>query len=661
MRVEPSATPASKIDLEADRRALEKTWSEKPGLFGWLTTVDHKSIGRRFIVTAFIFFVLGGLLAAAMRLQLARAENDLIGPDLYNQIFSMHGTVMMFLFAVPIMEAMGVYLVPLLVGARNVAFPRLNSFSYWMLLFGGVMIFVAFFLNFGPEAGWFSYVPLAGPEFSPGKRTDFWAQLVTFTEVSALIGAIQIIVTAFKLRAPGMTLNRIPLFVWALVVTSFMILFAMPSVMLGSSFLIADRLVDTQFYNPAEGGDALLWQHLFWFFGHPEVYIIFIPALGMISQILPTFVRRPVFGYLALVLALVVTAFMGFGLWVHHMFATGLPPLGMSFFTAASILIAIPTGLQIFCWIATIATGGRVNFATPMLFVIGFFFIFVIGGLTGLMLGSVSLDSQLHDTYFVVAHLHYVLIGGAVFPLFGALYYWFPKFTGRMLSERAGRWNFWLFFIGFNVAFFPMHILGLEGMTRRIYTYGASTGWEPLNLLATIGAVTIAVSVAVFIGNVLVSLRRGVTAPDNPWAGATLEWATSSPPPHYNFAHIPIVESRDPLWSTKEPLPVVIGLPTHLRTTLVTHLHDASPDHVSILPSPSIWPFVAAISTTAMFIASIFDPWGLVIGAIPVTIALIGWFWPKPGETEEHCRVEVKPEHGKPPRAPRPVLSDARA
>jgi cytochrome c oxidase subunit I+III len=625
---------------------LEQTWSDKPGVVGWLSTVDHKRIGLRFVVTTLVFFALAGLLAAVMRLQLARADNHLVGPDLYNQLFSVHGTAMMFLFAVPVMEAVALYLIPLMVGTRNVAFPRLNAYGYWLFLFGGVMLFVVFALNIGPEAGWFNYVPLSGPEFSAGKRSDFWAQLITFTELSALIGAILIITTAFKMRAPGMTLARMPLFVWAMVVTAFMIVFAMPSVMLASTFLITDRLVSTQFYNPAEGGDVLLWQHLFWFFGHPEVYIIFVPALGMISEILPTFARRRVVGYVAMVVALVTIAFLSFGLWVHHMFTTGLPPLGMSFFTAASIMIALPTGLQIFCWIATLATGKRVQFATPLLFVIGFFFIFIIGGLTGVMLGATTLDSQLHDSYFVVAHLHYVLIGGAVFPLFGGFYYWFPKLTGRMLSERAGRWNFWLFFVGFNVAFFPMHILGLQGMPRRVYTYSAASGWENLNLLSTIGALTIAVSMLVFLCNVVMSLRRAGRAPHNPWNAPTLEWATSSPPPAYNFAAIPVVNSRTPLWEQKFPVAEVTGLPDILPTALVTRVHDAEPDHVAILPTPSLWPFLAAIATTVMFVGSVFTPWAMVWGAVPVSITLIGWFWPDKDETARMLSIEVKPSEG---------------
>jgi cytochrome c oxidase subunit I len=625
---------------------LDDTWAAKPGLVGWLSTVDHKRIGIRFVVTTLAFFVFAGLLAAMMRLQLSRADNHLVGPDTYDQLFSVHGSMMMFLFAVPVMEAIALYLVPLMVGTRNVAFPRLNAYSYWLLLAGGLMLLTVFVIKSGPEAGWFSYVPLAGPEFSPGKRSDFWAQLITFTEVSALIGAINIITTAFKMRAPGMTLARMPLFVWAMVATAFMILFAMPSVMLASTFLITDRLVTTQFFNPAEGGDVLLWQHLFWFFGHPEVYIIFVPALGVISQILPTFARRRIVGYVAMVIALVTIAFLSFGLWVHHMFTTGLPPLGMSFFTAASIMIALPTGLQIFCWIATLATGEKVRFATPLLFVIGFFFIFVIGGLTGVMLGSTTLDSQLHDSYFVVAHLHYVLIGGAVFPLFGGFYYWYPKVTGRRLSELAGRWNFWLFFIGFNVAFFPMHILGLEGMPRRVYTYPASAGWEGLNQLATLGAVTIAVSVLVFIVNVWRNRRRGEPAPANPWNASGLEWAAPSPPPPYNFERIPVVRSRDPLWEPDFPAAEIVGLPDLVRSTLVTRLHDAEPDHVAVLPDPSIWPFLAALATTGMFVASVFTPWGLTWGAIPLTVTLIGWFWPKADEARRMREVEIKPEAG---------------
>jgi cytochrome c oxidase subunit 1 len=626
----------------AERERLEQTWSTPPGIYGWLATVDHKLIGKRFIVTAFFFFLAAGILAMLMRLQLAQPDNRLLGPDLYNQIFTMHGTTMMFLFAVPIMEAMGVYLVPLMVGTRNIAFPRLNAFSYWIYLFGGLMLYSAFLLNIGPDVGWFSYVPLAGPEYGTGKRADFWAQTITFTEVSALAVAVEIITTVFKQRAVGMSLGRVPLLAWAMVVMSFMIIFAMPGVILASTTLIMDRLVGTHFFNPAEGGDALLWQHLFWFFGHPEVYIIFIPALGMMSSIIATFSRRPVFGHAVMVSALVATGVIGFMLWVHHMFATMVPNAGKMFFTVASMLIALPTALQVYCWIATLWTG-RPVFKTPLLFVLAFFFILVLGGLTGLMLASISLDTQVHDTFFVVAHLHYVLIGGAVFPLFGAFYYWFPKITGRLLNETAGRWNFWLFFIGFNLAFFPMHQLGLEGMPRRVYTYPEAMGWGGLNLLATIGAGLIAASVLVLIGNVLWCRRRGALAGNNPWSAGTLEWATTSPPPDYNFHPVPVVAGPEPLWERATGLPVVAGLSDTTREILVTTLIEAKPDHREELPGPSLWPLISALALAALFVGSIFTPWAVVWGSIPVAAALIGWFWPKKRETEEEVAEEVPP------------------
>src|SRR3569833_3197407 len=439
---------------------LDKTWRREPGFLGWLSTTDLKEIGHRYIVTAFVFLSLGGLLALVMRLQLATPESGLITADRYNQLFTMHGTTMMFLFAVPVMEAMFVFLVPLMIGTRNIAFSRLNAFSYWMYLAGGSMLWIAFLLNIGPDAGWFSYVPLSGPQFSPGKRVDIWAQMITFTEVAALAASVSLVATILKQRAPGMTLARMPLFVWAALIVSLMVIYSMPAVAMASGMLIADRLVGTQFFNPAEHGDALLWQHMFWFFGHPEVYIIFLPGVGFVSEITATFTRRPVFGYPLLVLAVVAIGLLAFGLWVHHMFATGLPRLGYAFFTAASMTVAIPSGVQIFCWIATIWLG-RPRFQVPLLWVIGFIVTFVLGGLTGVMLASVPLDLELHDTYFVVAHFHYVLIGGAVFPLLGAFTYWFPKFTGRMLSEGLGKVAFWMIFIGFLVAFFPMHFLGL--------------------------------------------------------------------------------------------------------------------------------------------------------------------------------------------------------
>ena len=471
--------------LERERRLLERTWAGGRGVIAWLSEVDHKAIGRRFIATAFAFFALAGVLAALMRIQLARPENHFLSPDAYNQIFTMHGTTMMFLFAVPVVLAMGIYLVPLMIGARAMAFPRMLAYGYWMFLFGGIFLYVMFALNIGPDNGWFSYPPLAGPAYSYGKRGDVWAQLITFTEVSGLVVATCLVCTIFKLRTPGMSLNRMPLFVWAMLITSFMVIFAMPSIVISSTCLILDRLVATHFFNQAEGGDPLLWQHLFWFFGHPEVYIIFLPALGMMSEIISTAARRKVVGYMEMILSMTATAFIGFGVWVHHMFATGLPQFGVSFFTASSIMIVIPTAIQIFNWIATIWTARRLQITVPFLYSASFFFVFIVGGLTGVMLASVPLDRQVHDTYFVVAHFHYVLIGGSTFPLLGAIYFWFPKITGRMMGDRLGRISFWLLFAGFNLTFFPMHLLGLDGMPRRVYTYPGAMGWQGLNLLAS--------------------------------------------------------------------------------------------------------------------------------------------------------------------------------
>jgi cytochrome c oxidase subunit I len=613
---------------------LTMIWRTPVGLYGWLTSVDHKAVGRRYIITAFLFLFLGGLLAVAMRLQLSGPERKLIGPDLYNQIFTMHGSTMMFLFAVPVMEAMAVYLVPLMVGTRNIAFPRLNAFSYWIYLFGGLFLWISFVVDIGPDVGWFAYVPLSGPQFSPGKRADTWAQMITFTEVAALAVAAEIITTVFKQRAPGMTLDRIPVFVWAMLVTAFLVLFAMPAVMFASSTLIMDRLIGTHFFNPAEGGDAILWQHLFWFFGHPEVYIIFLPATGMVSAILPTFARHRLVGYLPIVVSLIAIGFLSFGLWVHHMFVTGLPQLGAALFTASSMLIAVPSGVQIFCWLATLWEG-KPKFCTPLLFLIGFIVIFVIGGLTGVMVASVPLDTQVHDTYFVVAHLHYVLIGGAVFPLLAGIYYWFPKITGRLMSERLGTWNFWLAFIGFNLTFFPMHILGLMGMPRRVYTYQAEMGWQNLNVTATVGSIVLLVSFVVFLINVIWTLRAGAMAGDNPWDAGTLEWATTSPPPPYNFARIPVVANREPLWASREELSVIAGLSVRRRELLVTGLTEAQPQVREASPDPSIWPLLSAIAVTILFIWSIFTPWGVVWAAPLVAVGLIGWFWPKDTPEDE--------------------------
>ncbi|MBV9738922.1 MAG: cytochrome c oxidase subunit I [Hyphomicrobiales bacterium] len=616
------------LDERALARRLADLWQTPRGIIGTLSSVDHKIIGRRYIVTAFVFLLLGGVLALAIRIQLAKPENRFLAPDLYNQVFTVHGANMMFLFAVPVMEAFAVYLVPLMIGTRNIAFPRLNAFSYWIYLAGGITLWVAFALDMGPDVGWFAYVPLSGPQYGAGKRADIWAQMITFTEVSALAVAVELVVTIFKQRAPGMSLDKIPLFVWSMLVTSFLIIMAMPAIMVASTTLILDRLVGTHFYNPAEGGDVLLWQHLFWFFGHPEVYIIFLPAVGMVSTIVSTFARRPIFGYLPLVLALFATGILAFGLWVHHMFVVGLPRVGESFFTASSMAIAVPNGIQIFCWLATL-WDGRPVFKTPLLFVIAFIITFVIGGLTGVMVASVPLDTQVHDTYFVVAHFHYVLVGGAVFPLLGAVYYWYPKIIGRMMSERLGRWVAGLVFVGFNLTFFPMHILGLIGMPRRVYTYGPEMNWGSINLFVSLSAAILAAGFLLFFVDAIRSAFSGEPAPENPWNAPTLEWATSSPPPSYNFERIPVVSSSDPLWEAPETLPVATGLRTDRRELLLTSLSEANPQARESSPRDSIWPFLAAIATTVMLISSIFSAWAVVWGSVPIAVTLIAWFWPK--------------------------------
>jgi cytochrome c oxidase subunit 1 len=618
---------------------LEATWERPRGIVGWLSTVDHKEIGRRYIVTALIFLALGGLMALHMRLQLMFPGNDVMSAGLFNETFTMHGTTMMFLFAVPMMQGIQIYLTPLMVGTRAMAFPRLTAFSYYMYLFGGLFLWVCHFLRFGPDNGWFSYVPLAGPQYGIGKRSDVWAQLVTFTEVAALAVAVTLTATILKQRAPRMSLTRMPIFVWATLVTSLMVIFSMPSVALASGLLLSDRLVGTQFYNPAEHGDPLLWQHLFWFFGHPEVYIIFLPATGFVSEIVATFSRRAIFGYPVVVLSLVATGILAFGLWVHHMFATGLPRVGYSFYTAASMAVSIPTGLQIFCWIATIWEG-RPRLEVPMLYIIGFIITFVIGGLTGVIIASVPLDLQLHDTYFIVAHFHYVLIGGAVFPLLGAMTYWFPKFTGRLMSELLGKISFWTIFLGFQLAFFPMHFAGLLGMPRRVYTYPAGMGLELPNMLSTIGSFVVAAAVLLFVINMVLSLTGGRRAGPDPWAAPTLEWATTSPPPWYNFAHVPVAKSRTPLWDDEEKLPVVQGLKVDERELLLTSVIAGEVESREPSAEPSPWPAIAAAATTVTFIGSVFSPWAIVFGTVPVAIALIAWFWPKSPEPREEAVIQ---------------------
>ncbi len=522
------------------------------GLISWLLTVDHKRIGILYLLSASLFFVVGGLEALLIRVQLARPENTFLRPDTYNQLFTMHGTTMIFLVVMPLAAGFGNYMVPLMIGARDMAFPKLNALSFWTFLFGGLFMYSSFVFGGAPNFGWFSYAPGTEKLYSPTHGMDFWILGILMLGLATTIGSLNFIVTIIQLRAPGLSLTRLPLFVWTMTVTSFLAVFSLPSLTTAVLLLFLDRQLGANFYNVGQGGSALLWQHLFWFFGHPEVYILILPAMGIVSEVIPVFSGKPLFGYPAVVFSAIAIGFLGFTVWAHHMFATGMPSATLLFFAADSFLIGVPTGVKIFAWLATMWKG-KLRFATPMLFAIGFVAMFLIGGLDGIHLAVVPVDWQITDTYYVVAHLHYVLFGGALFGLFSGVYYWFPKVTGHRLQEGLGRWHFWLMFIGMNLVFMPMHILGLEGMPRRIYTYGAGRGWEVWNFIETIGAFIIATSIMMFIVNFFVSLRIAATNEEDPWDGFTLEWKTPSPPPVYNFAEIPSVRSRRPLWDEKHP------------------------------------------------------------------------------------------------------------
>jgi len=522
------------------------------GILEWVTTTDHKKIGVLYLFTTFFFFLSGGLLALAIRTQLATPDGHVLTAQQYNAAFTMHGTTMVFLFVVPVWTGFANYIIPLQLGARDMAFPRLNALSYWLLLSGGVILYTSFLVG-QPAAGWTSYVPLSTKQFSPQLGQDLSIIGLTVLGFSSIFGALNMIVTIFSLRAPGMTFHRITLFAWSVLMTSFLLVLAMPFLTVAGVLLLFDRLAGTNFFSVGEGADPLLWQYLFWFFGHPEVYIMILPGFGVISEVLPVFSRKPIFGYKMIAYASVAIGFLSFGVFVHHMFVAGIDPALQVLFMASTMLIAVPTGVKVFSWIGTI-WGGSLRFKTAMLFALGFLAVFTIGGISGVFLASVPVDIQLSDTYYVVAHIHYVLVGGALFSFFAAAYYWIPKITGRLLSEKLGVIQFLIFFLGFNLAFYPMHQLGLEGMPRRTYHYVQSPEWGFLNLVATIGVYLIALSVTIFIVNFLTSIvmKGGKIADDDPWEGDTLEWATSSPPPAYNFARIPVVHSARPL---KEDVP----------------------------------------------------------------------------------------------------------
>lgn len=608
---------------------LTTTWRTPSDIAGWLTTVDHKRIGSRYLFTALLFFVLGGLSALLMRIQLAQPENDFLSAERYNQLFTMHGTTMIFFFATPILFGFGNVLVPLMIGARDMAFPRLNAFGFWIFLFSGLFIYSSFLFSDVPDAGWFNYVPLAGSEYDPGRNIDYYSLGLLFLGIATVAGSANFIVTIFKLRAPGMSINRMPIFCWSILVTSFAVIFAIPPLNAANLMLLMDRQLGAHFFDTAGGGNVLLWQHLFWTFGHPDVYIIFLPAVGIVSSIVPTFAQTRLTGYVYIVMATVATGIISFGVWVHHMFAVGLPQLSLGFFAAASTVIAIPSGIQVVAWLVTI-WNGSVVLKTPFLFIAGFLITFVIGGVTGVMFAIPPFDQQVTDSYFVVAHFHYVLFGGAVFPIIGGFYYWLPKITGRMLSEQLGKWSFWLIFIGFNVTFFPMHLLGIWGMPRRVFTYRNGLGWSTTNMIETIGAFVLAFGILVFIINAVWSMRAGEPAGNNPWNAGTLEWATTSPPPPYNFRALPTVTSPEPLWDVA-PLDAeaTAALSDRHRETMGSTVIQARAEEILPMPEESIWPLALALSILVIFIAALVESWWLGgIGGAALAVSVGTWLWP---------------------------------
>jgi cytochrome c oxidase subunit I len=625
-----AAVKSPSADSDPAQR-LKEIWETPKTLYGWLATVDHKKVAIRYLVTAFAFLLIGGLEALVMRLQLAAPEEGLLGPEAYNQLFSMHGITMIFWYAAPILSGFANYLVPLMLGARDMAFPRLNAFSYWMFLLSGLFLYASPFLGQAPHAGWFAYVPLTEARYSPGLNMDFFAlSLILFT-ISQTAGAINFLVSIWRLRAPGMALHRMPLFMYSTSTTSALSVLAMPALTVACVFLELDRRWGTHFFRVPHGGDPLLWQQAFWFFGHPWVYIVFLPATGMISMLLPVFARRPIVGYSYVAVATVLTGLVGMGVWVHHMFAVGMGQMAMSFFSAASMTISVFSAVQVFAWIGTLWKG-RPVMTVPLLFAVGFIANFAIGGLNGVVTAVIPFDWQVHDTYFVVAHLHYVLIGTNLFPVFAGFYYWLPKITGRMLGERLGRWSFWVMFAGFNLAFFPMQLLGLLGMRRRVYTYESGSGWGTLNLLATIGAFILAIGILLSIINFFISLRRGRVAGKDPWRADSLEWSTESPPAPYGSVHIPTVTTRHPLWDDhdEEEDPRGERILDQGRLTLSTSWLDARTVAYARMPEDTAVPLVLSLLLTGLFTAVLLRSLWAAGALALVCFATMGyWLWPK--------------------------------
>jgi len=585
------------------------------GLWGWMTTVDHKRIAVLYGVTAFIFLLLGGLEAGVIRLQLASADSDIINPGKFNEMFTMHATTMVFMVIMPLAVSFFNFVIPLAIGARDVAFPRLNALSFWIFLFGAILMHISFIVDEVPDAGWFSYANLSEPPFSVNRGLDFWAIGLLVMGAASVAGALNFTVTIINLRAPGMTMMRMPVFVWMTLITSILLILAFPVITVGLIELVMDRNFGTHFFIPTGGGDPILWQHLFWVFGHPEVYILILPPMGIVSEVLPTFSRKPLFGYPFIVFSGIVIAIMGWAVWSHHMFTVGLGPVANSVFTITTMLIAVPTGVKIFNWIGTLWKGS-IEFTTSMLFALGFIALFIVGGLSGVSHAISPSDFQQQDTYYIVAHIHYVLFGGAIFGVFAGLYYWWPKVTGKMLNETIGKLHFWLLFIGMNLTFFPMHYLGLNGMPRRIYTYSGELGWENLNLIASIGYIVLFVAMLVFIYNIWVT-RNSRRVSHDPWDAPGVEWTIASPPPSYNFAELPQIQGRDHYWVVKEN--------AEAAGTPITEPEAAvDPDSVH-MPSPSYWPIFTAAGV-ALIGGGLLSHYALsFVGGAIAFMGVIGW------------------------------------
>jgi cytochrome c oxidase subunit 1 len=613
------------------------------GFGSWITTTDHKKIGIMYFWTVLAFFALGGVEAWMIRAQLAQAELGVVSEAVYNQAFTVHGVTMVFLVVMPLSAAFFNYLLPLQIGARDVAFPRLNAFSYWVYLFGGLFLYSSFFLGGMPNGGWFGYAPLSTE--IPGNNMAFYAMSIQILGISSLAAAVNFITTILNMRAPGMTFMRMPVFVWMSLITNFLLLFALPIITVALFMLQFDVSFGTQFFQPATGGDPILWQHLFWLFGHPEVYIMILPAMGIVSEILPTFSRKPLFGYAAVVFAGAAIAFIGFGVWAHHMFTSATGPVARAAFGLATMFIAVPTGIKIFNWVFTM-WGGKLKFTTAMLFSIGFVSMFTIGGLSGVTHAIVPHDAQQTDTYWIVAHFHYVLFGGALFGLVAGVYYWFPKVTGKLMNERWGQWHFWTWLVGFNLTFGPMRMSGLLGQPRRTAVLPEELGAavETYNLLATIGVAVLTVSATIFLINLIRSIRSGAAAGDDPWDARTLEWTIPSPTPHYNFAEIPEVTHRDEFWHRKYAEPsdgagMPAPIPAHAESG-----HDDDHGHIH-MPDPSYWPFVMTLA---------FFPFGygviyvsaplLVLGAVWMLVGLFGWIIEPLAEGDDDYVPTVEPD-----------------